>query len=138
VNRLILWTGRLLAIILTVLCGLEIARPGFTGIDHRMTIIAFVSVVFTVLSLWQIYVAWKRDGWPSPSPSFRWVMALFLASLSVFVIWSLLVATFSIYRRELSVVMWWQLGMSSLYFFVRWINLGEPREAGIGETGTPG
>ena len=135
-NRLVLWTGRLLAAILTILSAFELWSTGGVAVDTRMVIICVVAIVFTILALWQVFISWRRDGWPRMPPSFRWVMAVFLSSFAIFTVWSALVVLFGIFRRDVSIVMWWQLGMSSLYFFIRWINLGGPREAGVGETGT--
>lgn len=137
-NRAILWIGRALAVALTVLTAGEYLGGGPASTDTRMIVIIFVAVVFTTLALWQVMVAKWRDGWPTMPPTFRWVMALFLLSIAAFTVWSVLVASTEIYSRELSILMWYQLGMSSIYFLVRWINLGGPRQADIGETGTSG
>ena len=132
----ILWAGRILTIIFTVSVAWDSYSDGQLSREIREVTLGLVALLFLMLFGWQVRIAWKYEGFPTIPLAFRWVMATWLGSLMLFVVWLVLTSfiedVFTPYR---SAVMWWQFGTSTLWFAPRWLTIDTPHKAGAGETG---
>lgn len=136
-NDIILWFGRIATIIFTIAVALDIYNDRALSWGIRMAVLTFVVLVFVSLFGWQAYVAQKYDGWPLIPFSFRWVVATWLGSLALFVVWIVAISIVpDLYSDLRSAVFWWQVGTSTLWFASRWVTVQTPHPAGVGETGT--
>ena len=135
--HVILWTGRLLALVYTVALIYDVFGDGNLSREIRLTTIGIVAFVFVLICGWQARIAWRYEGVPSLPMPFRWVVALWFASLALFVAWNIASALWDgIYSDRRSSFMWWQFGTSTLWFASRWVTVDEPHTASIGETGS--
>ena len=139
-NDLILWFGRVCTLAFTAAVAWDIYHDGVLSQELRQAVLAIVVLVFLLLFGWQVYVAHKYDGLPVIPFSFRWVVATWLGSLALFIAWVVAISFFDdLYTDRRSAVIWWQVGVSTLWFSSRWVTVQTPHTAGIGETGgTPG
>lgn len=135
--HVILWTGRVLALIYTAAVVYDVAGDGALSREIRQVTMAVVGIVFLLIFGWQARIAWKYEGIPSVPMPFRWVVAVWFASLAVFVAWNIAGSVWpDIYTDRRSSFFWWQFGTSTLWFASRWVTVDEPHVASIGETGT--
>lgn len=136
-NDLIMWFGRIATLIFTTAVFIDVYSDQQLSREIRLTVLGIVGIVVAALFIWQVYIAQKYDGLPVIPFSFRWVVACWLGSLGLFVIWIVLITFFeSLYSDRRSAIIWWQFGTATLWFASRWVTVQTPHAAGIGETGT--
>ena len=135
-NDVIMWVGRILTIIFTIAVFTDMVSDQELSFAIRMTVLGIVATVFLTLFVWQVYIARKYDGCPVVPFSFRWVMAMWLGSLSLLVAWFVTISIFDgLYTDLRSAFVWYQAGVATTWFMARWLAVQTPHQAGIGETG---
>ena len=135
-NDQIMWFGRIATLIFTIAVIYDVYTDHSLSRELRLTVLVVVLAVFMALAAWQGYIAEKYDGWPVIPLSFRWVVFGWLASFALFIGWIVAITLYEpLYTDLRSAIVWWQFGVSSLWFASRWVTVSTPHPAGAGETG---
>ena len=135
-NNAILWFGRIATMIFTFFVALDMISDRQLSQNIRLATIGIVLFLVVTILLWQTSIAWRYDGLPIVPLSFRWVVATWFGSLALFLIWVISVTLVDrLYTDIRSAIMYWQFGVSTLWFASRWMTLESPQKAGLGETG---
>ena len=135
-NDAIMWVGRILTIIFSYAVFADLQTDNAMSREIRTVVLGIVSIVVLSVFVWQVYIAQKYDGLPVIPLSFRWVVATWFGSMLTFITWLVLTTIFDgLYTDLRSAVIWWQFGISTIWFASRWVTVQTPHQAGIGETG---
>ena len=135
-NDVIMWVGRILTFVFTYAVFADLQSDAAMSREIRTVVLAIVSLVVLSIFAWQVYIAQKYDGMPVIPLSFRWVVATWFGSMLTFITWLGLTTIFDEMYTDLhSAVVWWQFGISTIWFASRWARVQTPHQAGIGETG---
>ena len=103
----------------------------------RLLVIAIAGITFGWVTIRQILIARKYEGWPVALPlAFRWVVAVWFGALALLVGWIVLITIApDLYTTSRSTVIWLIFAETTIFFLTRWISVGRPQLAGPGETG---
>lgn len=135
-NNAILWFARIATMIFTFFVALDMISDQHLSRYIRLATIGIMLFLVITILVWQIAIAWRYDGLPIIPLPFRWVVATWFGSLALFLLWVISIGIVDgLYTHIRSAVMYWQLGVATLWFASRWMTLNSPQKAGRGETG---
>lgn len=136
---IILWFWRVVTLLFTAGMIYDITNDRSIGPWLRLGTLGSLVIVMGLVFIWQLVIAHRYDGIPAIPLSFRWVMAIWFCSLSLFCLWAIS-TTFYDPLTEYWVIafMYWQVFTATTWFASRWTTIEAPHHAGIGETGTQG
>ena len=138
--RLGTWAGRGFAILIAFLLIADGFSDNNLSVWSRLLAVAVAAIVFGQVTYKQAQIARRYEGWPLTRIwPFRWVVALWFASISLLLLWVLFRSLFpQLYSAPVATVVWLQFIEATLFFRDRWTSVGRPQLAGPGETGAGG
>lgn len=135
----IMWTARGFAVAYIAAVAWDAAADGNFSSEIRYLTMAVMGLVFVTLCAWQVMVALAYEGIPVVPLPFRWVTALWFGALALLLGWLILWRYVpEVYTEYRAALVWCQAGVATLWWAARWVTVGSPHVAGVGETGTGG
>lgn len=132
-----MWLGRLVGIAVLLVLIVDLGNGSELSKTTRILVMGIAALTYLAIFVKQCQIAYRYEGaplvWP---PAFRWVVAQWFGVTGLLLVWVLVVAVApTVYHAMVSSIVWGAFAQSTLYFFARWLSVGQPQIAGPGETG---